>query len=125
MFIMADETFYQPISNILEVEALPDPTNSLTPSQKNALANQYDNELFTMEFYTNTGGGHLRGSPNAQDACMVELVFNEARHEVVIKLVEDTKINKQPQGATSVSIIPGTAIDYGYCFLNFEDSTLQ
>lgn len=109
-------------TTIIDEDLVPDPTNSLTQSQKNALANQYDNELFAMEFYTKTGGGHLRGSPNSQVACLVEIVFAKDRTDELIDLIKEFANNKRPDGYEGS--YPLLSVDYAYCFLNFEEARL-
>jgi hypothetical protein len=108
---------------IIRSSMVPNPGNTLTPVQKTALAAQYDAVLLgaNFQFLAKTGGGHLRGSPNAQDACMVGRIFNEEYNKLAVQIVKDAV---KASGTLLGYSIPGGQ-SYDYCFLNFQDARLQ
>lgn len=116
---------YPTPSSIIKWEFVPDPIGDLTDAQKKALANQFDQNLFAMGFYAKTGGGHLRGNPNAQNACLEERILAEEISKENTRIVEKIKIQKQPENAIKVKITPATSVDYAYSFLNYDDSILK
>lgn len=76
-----------------------------------------DAQLKTEGFLAMTGSGHLRGSPNAQNACLVERVIMYPMNRDITRAI--------------IAAIPGhsnldTVLEFfvDYCFLNFEDAVL-
>jgi hypothetical protein len=91
----------------------------------------FDTQLKTEGFLARTGSGHLRGSPNAQNACLVERVFKYALNRVINKwIVAAIPLKRNPHTQREEPSVSFTGnivfdVDVSYCFLNFEDSDLN
>jgi hypothetical protein len=90
-------------------------------------------QLKTEGFLAMTGSGHLRGSPNAQNACLVErsitYPMNRDINKAIIAAIPKyfAPVSKSYKPDTD-STYPGDTVlevPVDYCFLNFEDAVLK
>jgi hypothetical protein len=78
-----------------------------------------------------TGSGHLRGSPDAQNACLVERVISYPMNRDINKAIIaaiPTYFDRDSKSYKPEATYPGDTVlevSVDYCFLNFEDAVLK
>jgi hypothetical protein len=84
----------------------------------------YEADLQSLAFLSKTGKGHLRGSPVAQNACLVERVVREELQREALDEMTKKVIKTNGIPAIDVTQYFGE-LSYDYCFLNFDDAKLK